>query len=62
MNDPLFKTLREPLNPEEEAELTQRLADAYCQTEEAVAQPVFERIQQKISERLALLKSSPTKN
>lgn len=59
MNDPLFKILKEPLAPEDEAEITRRLAEAYSQTEETLSEPAFERIQQKILEHFARIHQAP---
>lgn len=55
MNDPLLKATEQPLAPEEEAELTRRLSEAYCRTEEIATEPAFERTQQKISKHLERL-------
>lgn len=58
MTDPLLKTPRDPLSPEEEAELTRRLSEAYLEAEASSAEPVFKRIQHKISVLLERLGDS----
>jgi hypothetical protein len=60
MNDPLLKATEQPLAPEEEAELTRRLSEAYCRTEEIAHEPAFERTQQKISKHLERLNAGPS--
>lgn len=52
MNDSLFKQLGEQLSPEEEGELTRRLAAAYREHEASERRPEVERITKLIRERL----------
>ena len=53
MKDPLFKPIEGPITPEEEAEITRRLAEAYKQHEEAEKKPELKRIVQLVAEGLA---------
>jgi uncharacterized membrane protein YqiK len=53
MKDPLFKPIEDPLTPEEEAEITRRLAEAYRKHEEAEKKPELQRILQLVAEGLA---------
>ena len=53
MKDPLFKPIEGPITPEEEAEITRRLAEAYRQREEAEKKPELKRIVQLVAEGLA---------
>ena len=53
MKDPLFQPIEGPLSPEEEAEITRRLADAYRQHEEAEKNPELQRIVKLVEEKLA---------
>ncbi len=48
MNDPLLKRPEESLSPEEERELSARLSEAYCRSEELLSQAEFERVARKI--------------
>jgi len=50
MKDPLFKPIECPVTPEEEAEITRRLAEAYRQHEEAEKKPELKRIVQLVAE------------
>ena len=53
MKDPLFQPIEGPLTPEEETEITRRLAEAYRQHEEAEKNPELQRIVQLVAEKLA---------
>jgi len=53
MKDPLFQPIEGPLSPEEEAEITRRLAAAYRQHEEAEKNPELQRIVKLVEEKLA---------
>lgn len=53
MKDPLFQPIVGPLTPEEEAEITSRLAEAYRQHEEAEKNPELQRIVKLVAEKLA---------
>ena len=53
MKDSLFQPIEGPLSPEEEAEITRRLADAYRQHEEAEKNPELQRIVKLVEEKLA---------
>lgn len=52
MNDPLFRQLGEQLSPEEECELTRRLAAAYREHEASERRPEVERITKLVHARL----------
>ena len=56
MNDTLFKRLEEQMTPEEEAEFTRRLAEAYRRHEACEKQPGFQRIAKNVEEMLAASK------
>jgi len=56
MNDTLFKRLEEQMTPEEEAEFTRRLAEAYRRHEACEKQPEFQRIAKSVEEMLAASK------
>ena len=53
MKDPLFQPIEGPLTPEEESEITRRLAEAYRQHEEAEKNPELQRIVKLVAENLA---------
>ena len=53
MKDPFFQPIEGPLTPEEEAEITRRLADAYRQHEEAEKNPELQRIVKLVAEKLS---------
>jgi len=53
MKDPLFQPIEGPLAPEEETEITRRLAEAYRQHEESEKNPELQRIVQLVAEGLA---------
>jgi hypothetical protein len=53
MKDPLFKPAQDPLTPEDEAEITRRLAEAYQEQEEAEKTPELQRIVKLVEETLA---------
>jgi hypothetical protein len=53
MKDPLFNPIDGPITPEEEAEITRRLAEAYRQREECEKKPGLQRIVQLVAEGLS---------
>ena len=53
MKDPLFQPIEGPLTPEEEAEVTRRLAKAYRQHEESEKNPELQRIVKLVADKLA---------
>ena len=53
MKDPLFQPIEGPLAPEEETEITRRLAEAYRQHEESEKNPELQRIVQLVAEGLS---------
>lgn len=59
MNDPIRKTIDQPLTSEEETEMTRRFSEAYCMAEAITQDPIFDRIRQKISEYFAKI-NDPT--
>ena len=59
MNDPIRKTIDQPLTSEEETEMTRRLSEAYCMAEAITQDPIFDRIRQRISEYFAKI-NDPT--
>lgn len=62
MNDPLFKPAQAPLTPEEEAEITRRLAEAYNEHEESEKTPELQRIVELVAETLTReFSDSPSK-
>ncbi len=62
MSDPLFRQPTEALSPEEEAEITRKLAEAYRQHEEGEKRPEFQRIAKSIQEKLSENMSAATES
>jgi hypothetical protein len=52
MKNPLFKPADAPITPEEEAEITRRLAEAYQRQEAALKSPELLRLLGRLSEKL----------
>ena len=53
MNHPLFKKTEENLSPQEEADITQELANAYRQNELGEKGAEFQRLAEKVRQRIS---------
>jgi hypothetical protein len=60
MKDSLFKNPQDPVTPEDESDMTRRLAEAYQKQEEAGKSPQFQRILERVAANLSQTARLPT--